>query len=337
MIRFSKIMGNNQKVGLKKKSNKGEVSLRKMGTLSRDKAIKKDTIKEARVYYQDLLTLANEVQSWVNNDEPIDISLIISLLKSIIEDGVVESLYYYLALKGDKENDVVAHSIDVTVFSLKIGIGMGYDDKRLLALAMIAFLHDVGMYKIPQNILNKQGKLSEQEFKEIQRHPEISADILSRLDSKYKWLADVVLQVHEKADGSGYPRGLRGRDIHEYAAIIGVTDMYSAMVKDRPYRDRFEKSSAVKSIIPSSKGRFPYKVIKAFLNTISLFPISSYVKLNDHSVGRVISTNASFPLKPGIEILYDNRGRALEESKIVDLSEQPLLYIIENVDENDIV
>lgn len=337
MIRFSKIMGNNQKVGLKKKSNKGEVSLRKMGTLSRDKAIKKDTIKEARVYYQDLLTLANEVQSWVNNDEPIDISLIISLLKSIIEDGVVESLYYYLALKGDKENDVVAHSIDVTVFSLKIGIGMGYDDKRLLALAMIAFLHDVGMYKIPQNILNKKGKLSEAELKIIQRHPEIGTGILSKLGDEYKWLADVALQIHERADGSGYPQGLKEGEIHEYAYIIGLVDMYSAMIKDRPYRERIEQNRAMRSIVASSKGKFPVKIIKVFLNQISFFPLNTCVKLNDRSAGRVVTTNPNFPLKPTVEILCDSLGNRLAEARIVDLSGEPLLYITGSADEKDII
>lgn len=227
MIRFSKILQQGQQVDLKEKANKGEVSLRKTGILAKDKIGENNTISEARVYYQKLLALANKVQSWVQENKTINISLIIPLLSSIIEDDVVESLYYYLLLEGDMENEILAHSIDVTVFSLKIGIGMGYDNKRLLALAMAAFFHDVGMYKIPRDILNKEGKLSEQEFKEIQRHPEMGAEILSKLDDKYRWLAEIALQVHERADGSGYPRGLKGDEIHDYAYIIGLVDIFS--------------------------------------------------------------------------------------------------------------
>lgn len=337
MIRFSKIIEHGKELDLKEKVNNGEVSFRKTDVLNKDKVGGKNADKEARLYYQKLFSLGNKVQSWVSNNDPIDISIIISLLRSIIEDDVVESLYYYLVLEGDNGNKEVMHSIDVTIFSLKIGIGMGYDNERLLALAMIAFLHDVGMYKIPQDILNKKERLSEQEFKEIQKHPEISADILSQLGDKYKWLADVSLQIHERADGSGYPRGLKEEEINDYAYIIGLIDIYSAMIKDRPYRDRFEKNRAMRNIISTSKGKFPAKMIKVFLNQISFFPVNSYINLNDHSFGRVIKTNPDLPLKPIVEILFDSRGNRLKQPKIVDLSRQPLLYITGSVDEKDIV
>ena len=337
MIRFSKIIEHGKELDLKETVNNGEVSFRKTDVLNKDKVGGKNADKEARLYYQKLFSLGNKVQSWVSNNDPIDISIIISLLRSIIEDDVVESLYYYLVLEGDNGNKEVMHSIDVTIFSLKIGIGMGYDNERLLALAMIAFLHDVGMYKIPQDILNKKERLSEQEFKEIQKHPEISADILSQLGDKYKWLADVSLQIHERADGSGYPRGLKEEEINDYAYIIGLIDIYSAMIKDRPYRDRFEKNRAMRNIISTSKGKFPAKMIKVFLNQISFFPVNSYINLNDHSFGRVIKTNPDLPLKPIVEILFDSRGNRLKQPKIVDLSRQPLLYITGSVDEKDIV
>jgi len=338
MIRFSEIIEPGPKADLKKKVNKGEeINLRKTGILDKYKVREKNTINEARAYYQKLFTLAEKVKSWVQKNEAINISLIIPLLRSVIQSDLIDSLYYYLVFEADKENEVVAHSIDVTIFSLKIGLGMGYDNKRLLALAMIAFLHDVGMYKISQNILNKKGKLSEKEFKGVQRHPEISANILSGLGDKYTWLADVSLQVHERADGSGYPKGLKEEEIHDYASIIGLVDIYSAMIKDRPYRDRIEKNRAMRNIIASSKGKFPVKMVKIFLNQISFFPVNSYVKLNDRSVGRVITTSPNFPLKPTVEIFFDSLGNRLKEPRIIDLSEQPLLYITGSVDEKDII
>ena len=337
MVRFSEIIKNGQGFDLGKKVNKAEEeSLKKTSILNKDKEESKTTVDEVRGCYQRLLILANKVQSWIQNKETIDTSLIVPVLRSIIDNGLIDSLYYYLVIEGDKGDRLATHAIDVTLFSLKIGIGMGYDNKSLLALAMVAFLQDVGMYEIPHDILEKRGRLSEQEFRAVQRHPEIGADILSGLSDKHRWLADMALQVHERADGSGYPKGLKEGQIHEYAYIIGLVDMYSAMIKDRSYRNRIEQNRAMRDVISYSKGRFPIKIVKVFLNQVSFFPVNSFVKLNDRSVGRVISTNPDFPLKPAVEILYDNLGSRLEESRIVDLSKRPLLYITGSVDEKDI-
>ncbi len=109
------------------------------------------------------------------------------------------------------------------------------------------------------------------------------------------------------------------------------------MISERPYRARIEKNQAVRDIIASSKGKFPARILKAFLNQVSFLPASSYVKLNDRSVEKVITTNPDFPLKPTVEILYDSLGERLKEARIVDLSKQPLLYITESIDEKDII
>jgi HD-GYP domain-containing protein (c-di-GMP phosphodiesterase class II) len=337
MVRFSEIIKNGQEFDLGKKVNKAaEESLKKIGILNKDEEESEISVDEVRGCYQKLLILAFNVQSWVQNKEPIDSSSIIPVLRSIIDNGLIDSLYYHLVFEGDKGDKLATHAIDVTLFSLKVGIGMGYDNKRLLALAMVAFLQDVGMYEIPHDILKKKGRLSEQEFRAVQRHPEIGADILSGLSDKHRWLTDMALQVHERADGSGYPKGLKENQIHEYAYIIGLVDMYSAMIKDRPYRNRIEQNRAMRDIISYGRGRFPAKIVKVFLNQVSFFPVNSFVKLNDRSVGRVIVTNPDFPLKPAVEILYDNLGSRLEESRIVDLSKRPLLYITGSVDEKDI-
>ena len=338
MIRFTNIIQNGQRVDLKDINAKEEVmDLKKTGIWNIGKVAGKNTMNDAEDYYQKLLKLADKIQSWVQDDEVIDISQAIPILRAVIENELIDSLYYYIVFEGYQNKEEPAQSIDVTIFSLKIGHGMGYDNKRLLALALIALLHDVGMYKIPQHILDKKDKLSEKELKEIRRHPEISAKILSKSDKEYKWLADVALQIHERADGSGYPRGIKEKDIHQYAAIIGIVDIYSAMIKDRPYRDRIEKNRAMRSIIASSKGKFPVQIIKTFLNEISFFPVKSYVKLNDHSIGRVITTNPGFPLKPTVEIIQDHQGNKLDAPRIIHLSEQPLLYITGSIDEKDII
>jgi HD-GYP domain-containing protein (c-di-GMP phosphodiesterase class II) len=337
MIRFFDIIDDiDLNVEDRDKVNEG-FALGKTGFWNIGREEGRNTMQVARAYHKKLLALANQVQASVQNNEAIDISSVIIHFRHIIDNDLIELLYYCLVFEGNKESTVAEHAIEVTIFSLLVGLGMGYDKKRLLPLAMVAFLHDVGMYKISPAILSKKGKLSEREFEEIKRHPEIGAGILSKLGDKFAWLANLSLQVHERADGTGYPRGLNEDKVHEFAFIVGLVDMYSAMIKDRPYRDRIEKTRAMKAIISSSKGKFPAKVVKVFLNQISFFPVGSQVKLNDRSAGRVITTNPEFPLKPTVEILYDHVGNRLKTPKIVDLSQQPLLYITESIDERELV
>jgi HD-GYP domain-containing protein (c-di-GMP phosphodiesterase class II) len=337
VIRFIDIMSDVD-LNVEKRDEAGETSpLGKTDFWDISMVEDKNTIQEAREYSTKLLALANQIQSSVENDEMIDISSVIQHLRHIIETDLIEPLYYCLVFGGNKESTLPEHAIEVTILALLVGLGMGYDKKMLLPLATVAFLHDVGMYKIPAAILRKKGRLSEIEFEYVMRHTEISAGILSKLGDKFGWLANISLQIHERVDGTGYPRGLKEDKIHEFAFIIGLVDMYSAMRRDRPYRKRVEKMRAIKGIISSSKGKFPAKVVKVFLKQISFFPVGSNVKLNDRSAGRVIRTNPQFPLKPTVEILYDHGGDRLKKPKIVDLSQQPLLYITESIDEVDFV
>ena len=337
MIRFAEILEQDPSLELRWKIGVGEPGLGTKRALREAGRMDKEILAKAKVYYQKLLTLAQQIQSWVENDQTIDISLIEKVVRSTIEHNLIDPLYHYLTFNGDAGRRLAAHSVAVTIVSLKVAKGMNYDNKRLATLALIAFAQDVGMYKIPRDILEKRGMLSKHELKEIKSHPNISADILSGLGDDYAWLADVARQIHERADGSGYPLGIKDEGIYEYAYIVGLADVYSAMIEERPYRERIEPNLAVRNILDSSTGWFPRKIVKVFLNQITFFPLNSRVKLNDRSVGRVIDTNPDFPLKPRVEILYDSLGTKLQESRVVDISEQILLYVTRSVDEKDIV
>jgi HD-GYP domain-containing protein (c-di-GMP phosphodiesterase class II) len=258
-------------------------------------------------------------------------------LHYIVEHDLIEGLYACAMSAPDDYEEVFIHSVEVAFASLLVGRGMGYDVKRLLELGLAAFLENVGMYTVPGAILQKQSKLEESELERIKQHPEISYQILSRLGERYRWLAEVAQQVHERADGSGYPKGLRGEDISELASIIGLTDTYVAMVRKRPYRDKFLQPDAIKFILKEAKSQFPARILKAFLNYISLFPLHTCVKLNNRSIGRVISTNKNQPLRPTVELIYDSLGKKIEKRELIRLSDNPLLYVVETLDEKELV
>jgi HD-GYP domain-containing protein (c-di-GMP phosphodiesterase class II) len=286
--------------------------------------------------HQRLFERAGEIEERVKKNQGISPSPILAHLHHVIDKDLVDDLYDYVMLRPWARENLQNHTVGVTIASLKMGKGMGYDMRGFLELGLSSFLENVGMYKIPHHILDKEEGLSKEEMAMIRRHPELSYQILSRMGRQYRWLAEIALQVHERTDGSGYPRGLSGGEILELASIIGLMDTYLAMIRDRPYRKGLLQPDAVKYIVMEAKGLFPSKVLKVFLHQISLYPVNTIVRLNNQYIGRVISTVEKQPLRPRIALLYDNLGKKVRERDIIELTENPLLYIKEGLDERDL-
>jgi HD-GYP domain-containing protein (c-di-GMP phosphodiesterase class II) len=287
-------------------------------------------------YYEKLIERGRDVRERVFNDQGISPSPILSDLHYVLDNDLVDKLYEYaMFARGDQE-ELVLHGVEVTFTSLIIGKGMDYDVKMLLKLGLAAFLENVGMYRIPESIVKKRGSLNREEMRIIKGHPKSSYEILSQMGDRYLWLAEVAVQVHERSDGSGYPGGLTGEKIYELASIIGLVDMYVAMIRGRAHRERFIQTDAIKFIIEEGKGLFPSKIRKVFLNEISLFPVNTCVRLNNKSIGRVLSTDRNQPLRPTVELIYDSGGDKMGKREIIQLSENPLLYITGSIGEEEL-
>ena len=142
--------------------------------------------------------------------------------------------------------------------------------------------------------------------------------------------------MYERIDGSGYPRGLKADEMHEYAQIIGLLDMYESLIHSRPQRGKRTPFAAVKEIINSSKRQFRKEHLKALLSVFTAFPIHSYVLLNSDAIGKVIETYPDQPLRPKIQIVYDSQKRKVLTEKIVALPEDPLLHILDSISEKDV-
>jgi HD-GYP domain-containing protein (c-di-GMP phosphodiesterase class II) len=287
-------------------------------------------------YFDKFIESAREIRERVIKDQGISPSPILADLHYVIDNELIDEMNEYAMSSPDNYDWMFLHTVGVTLASLKIGRGMGYDTKGLLELGLAAFLENVGMYKIPDFIHKKKEKLKKEEISLIKQHPNVSYQILSNLGRRYGWLADVALQVHERADGSGYPKGLGGQEILEMASIIGLIDTYIAMTEEKPYREKYLQSHAVNFIIKETKKLFPPQILKIFLNQISLFPVNSYVRLNNQSIGRVVSTDENQPLRPSIEVLFDGLSNKVAEGEVIRLSDNPLLYIIESIDQREL-
>ncbi|MGD9033302.1 MAG: HD domain-containing phosphohydrolase [Desulfobacteraceae bacterium] len=303
---------------------------------SSDPSFREEWSPEVITYYESFIERAIDIRSRVRNEQGISPSPILSDLHHILNKDLVDKLYEYAMFAPIDIEWLLVHNVRMTFISLILGQGLGYDIKMLLKLGLAALLENVGMYKIPDTVLEKKGSLDDNEMAMIREHPKKSYEVLDQMGERYRWLAEVALQVHERTDGSGYPYGLKGGEIYELSSVIGLTDMYVAMTSDRPYRNRIVQTDAIKHVVEEAKEEFPANIRKVFLNRISLFPVNTYVMLNNKSIGRVISTEKEQPLRPTIELLYDSDGGKLEKREVVKLSENPLLYITESIHKRDL-
>ena len=259
----------------------------------------------------------------------------------IIEEMVAflpfsDTLFLESIYDNDSNDFIVAHQVNVAVYAIKIAVHLGWRKDRQMKIGAAALLHDVGMGLIPDKLLFKENRFSDIELLVIKERSNHAYNILSHFKGDYAYLAECALHVNERFDGSGYPMGIQGDDINDYAQIIGLVDMYEALIHSRPHRKKFSHFSAVKKIIKSGKNMFQKSYLKALLNIFSVFPIFSYVKLNSNAIGRVIETYPAQPTKPKIQIVSDPRNRRLLTKQIVNLQENPLLFIVDSVNEKEL-
>ena len=208
--------------------------------------------------------------------------------------------------------------------------------EKQIEIGLAALLHDVGTAVIPDEIIYKREKLNQKEVEIVRERPNHSYKILQKFDADYAYLAECAAQVHERIDGSGYPAGLMANEIHEYAKIIGLLDKYEALIHARPQRDKLTPFMAVKEIINTGKDRFDRKYLKALLNTFTVFPLHSYVRLNSDAIGKVIETYPDQPMRPKIRIEYDSQNQKVLTDRVVALPEDSLLHIVDSVTDEEI-
>jgi len=290
----------------------------------------KESTEEAATtkLYMDLHRIVEKVVTDIKNNQPISTEPLKAIVPELISLVSSSELLFLRAIQRKRYATwVISHSVNVAIFALKIGNGLKYSREKQGQLALAALLHDVGMVKVPNRILFKHGKLTDTEFDHIREHPIHGFEIVKHLNDEYPYIVNSVYQEQEREDGTGYPQGLKAAEISEYAKIIGVADVFEALVHGRTYRDGFITYNAIQKIIESKAKQFSPKIIRALVNGVSMYPVGSLVKLSTDEVARVVSVNTLRPVRPVVEVLEDNEGRKLKSPLRINLETEPLIYI----------
>ena len=248
-------------------------------------------------------------------------------LKDIVDDIITEiyskneQKYYSTELMG-AEMYHYNHAVEVMILSLLIGRKMGLDREKLLKLGMGAILADIGKARVPQDILNKKGKLEPEEFDEMKRHVDYSYAILKDLVGLSSLSRQIILLHHEKLDGSGYPNGFTGEQIPLLVRIATVCDIFSAIVADRTYNNRISVDTAIEILRGAAPTKIDQDVFMTLLQVIDIYPPGTLVELGNGQVGIVIQSNPNSPTRPILRII-EQEGQNHE----VDLMQELTLFI----------
>lgn len=268
----------------------------------------------------------------VQQDEDVDLSELAPLASAIIDALHASDQLVVEALSSPPGSPLITNLINVGILATKVGMGLGYYGTELERLALAGLVHDIGIFAVPRQVLTKTGRLTAEERGLVEQHPRMGHDVIQRLGADYAWLAEVVLQAHERGKGQGYPHRLKGREINELAQIIGVVDIFDALVSPRPYRRRLLPHEAVRELLTTERTAFPREIMKALVEQLSVYPLGTRVRLSSGEEGVVVRITACYPSRPVVRVTVSDNPSSAESPRLIDLSLQPHVSVVDTVE-----
>lgn len=258
------------------------------------------------------------------NDARLGKAVEVGAAKELVEeisDSVMRNAHAIISLARLKTADEYTYMHSVAVCALMIALArqLNLPEEAVRDAGLAGLLHDLGKMGIPDKILNKPGKLTDEEFVTIKSHPEIGAKVLMEGSDVSAMVMDVVLHHHEKMDGTGYPHGLKGEHISLYAKMGAVCDVYDAITSDRPYKKGWSPAESIRKMAEWSKGHFDEMVFQAFVKTVGIYPTGSLVKLESGRLGIVVEQGTSL-LTPKVKIFFSAKTKSPIIQETLDLS-----------------
>ena len=294
----------------------------------------RDLDLQAKEVYSRLLALAGEFLKSADQPYTEKYEAVLRSCRLAEETLKTNSVLLNYTSYSTPEDYLRAHTANTTVIAIAMGLAAGLEPSELKLLGFCAMAHDIGMTGY-SDLYGREGRLTDAEFSEIALHTEAGVAKLERivdLDYKIKDRAKlIILQTHERTDGSGYPDRLTDEQIDPLAQFIGIADVYEAMTHVRAWREPLNPPDVIKELIEKEGRGFNSKAVKALLSVLSIYPPYSLVALSTGEIARVIMVNKGSLTRPLVELLLDP-DFALMPPHAVDLLEYPLTSIERAVD-----
>ncbi|AGA69575.1 putative domain HDIG-containing protein [Desulfitobacterium dichloroeliminans LMG P-21439] len=227
-----------------------------------------------------------------------------------------------------KDNHTFAHSVNVCVLATVLGKVMLLDKEKLETLAIGALLHDIGMVHLPQSLLEKHDSLTEEEEELVKTHTKLGFEELRKRKDLNLVVAHIAFQHHEYIDGTGYPRQLRGDEIHPLAQIVAIANLYDKLTSDHSGMERIMPHEGCEVLMGLVGKAFPLEPVRLFLRNIAAYPSGSTVRLNTGEIGVVVNQNPSIPARPVVRV-FDDMKFEVGQAKEYNMVEKRTIFITE--------
>ncbi len=316
-----------------------ESELRQINDNLQPKFSKKDQQHIYRVKYQDCVTMEHEIppasaqfkamsiniENLINNltkGKKLDLKKIKESTKQMVESVIrnPDAILWLMRLK-QSDDYMYKHSLRCSILAIAFGRQLGLAKRQLNNLAIGAALMDIGKLKLPKTLINRPGKLLDDEFEMIQDHVRLGLEMISASGQDSKEIIDMVATHHERMNGKGYPNGLKGQDIPLFGRIAAIVDCYDAISSTRAYAAALSPGEAIKKLYEWRKIDFHPALVEVFIQALGIYPAGSLVELSTGEVGMVMSEYRSRRLHPKIMLILDQNKCLNKEFPTIDLYE----------------
>ncbi len=282
--------------------------------------LKAERAKAQRVYGE-ARGLVSDVLNNVKMGKAIDVAPVAELAEDI-NNSILNNPNALQCLSQIREKDkyLLEHSVNVGILMSIFSTYLGFDKVTVKELTTGALLHDIGKIRVPSEVLNKPGALTDDEWVEMKRHVVYGQAVLTKSEGISDIAKSICALHHERLDGSGYPMGLAGDDIQIYGRIAAVVDVYDAVTASRCYHEGMSPFKAMKLLLSLADNHFDRSLVYSFIRCMSVYPVGTVVELDNGRLGVVIESNLETPNKPRLRIFYNMTHKHYEKPSLLDLA-----------------
>ena len=288
-----------------------------------NKKTTREELPEAQTALENASHQVASIMEDVKEGKNLDIEAVRAVVEPVLDSIIRNSeAYMWLSMIQRKSAYTYSHSVDNCALAIAFGRHMGLPKKDLRTLSIGLLMMDIGNVHIPEEILNKNGQLTDAEYTIVKKHVGHSIEILRSTKGMNEDIINIAMTHHERFDGSGYPNALQGTHIPVYGRMAAIIDCYDAMTSRRPFSAARSPYSALQSIYNWRGSSFQPELVEQFLQCMGVYPTGSIVEMTNGEVGIVLSQNVTQRMRPVIMLVLDEEKTHLVEYKTVDLAKE---------------